>query len=137
MNDLWLKTAIAGVFFGAWPLIMNKSKLPANFSTIVFCGAGLMVATIPLFLKQTGGSLTGASWTIAIISGLVGGIGLLSFSGMLAKATPETVSTFFLVNLLIQISVPALYQVAITRNLSASRGLGFLAAGLAAYLLAH
>lgn len=134
MNDLWFKTLLSGVLFGIWPLLMNKSKLNGSVSAAVFCGVAFLTV-LPFAIKGLGGTIPEANWRFAILAAVVAGLALLSFNDMLAKATPENLSAFFVVNLLAQIAAPALYQAYVTRGLSFNRGAGFATAALAAYFL--
>jgi hypothetical protein len=134
MNDLQLRAVLTGLFFGGWPLLMNRSRLNGDVSSAVFCFFALMTV-LPLALKSVGHSLTNVNWVMAISAGFLAGLGLLAFNSMLAKANPVSVGTLVILMLVVQIAVPALYQVIVTRHLTASGTIGFAAAVTAAYFL--
>ncbi len=46
MGELQFKAIVAGVFFGIWPLLMNKSGLSGNVSSAVF-GLGVLMIVAP------------------------------------------------------------------------------------------
>ncbi len=72
---------------------------------------------------------------MAIGACVFGGFGLLAFSGMLSKATPQTVGALIVLMTVVRISTPALYQVIQDGGLTTSKMIGFAAALLAAFLL--
>lgn len=134
MNELQVRAILAGLFFGIWPLIMNRSRLNGNVSSAVFAfGAFLMVA--PFALRSIDKSLViSADWKMAAFAAICGGLGLLAFNGMLAKATSEKVSALFVLMIVVQIAIPAVYQVVITRSITPMKLLGFVAAAVSAFL---
>lgn len=134
MNELQIRAVLAGVLFGIWPLLMNRSGLNGNVSSAVFSLACL-AGTLPFALWSMGNSLATANWPIIAVAGVLGALGLLFFNGMLAKATSEKVGTLIVLAIVAQISIPALYQVVTNGGLTVSRGIGFAAAVLAAFLL--
>ena len=134
MNDLQIKAMLAGLAFGIWPLVMNKSGLNGNVSSAAFTLVAL-AGVLPFALKSMGGSLAGANWILVIIAGLIGACGLLLFNGMLAGATPKNVGTLFVAMIVVQTAIPALYQVGNDGHLSVQKAVGFVAAFVAAVLL--
>lgn len=133
MSDLQVKAILAGLFFGFWPLFMNKSGLKDNISSAAFCMIALMVI-VPFAIHDIR-ALQNAHWLMLIAAGTLGGIGLLFFNGMLSKATPERVGTLFIIMLVAQMIPPAIYQVVKDGGITISKGLGFLAGILAIFLL--
>jgi hypothetical protein len=135
MSDLYMKAVLAGLFFGIWPLLMNKSRLGGNISSVAFC-VGVFIVVSPFAIRSFNQSaLSNIDWKMVVAAVICGGIGLLSFNGMLAKAILKNVSSLFVVALVVQIAVPALYQVYLTRGISPTKGLGFAAAAISAFLL--
>lgn len=133
MNDLHVKAILAGLFFGVWPLLMNRSGLRGNISSAAFCLVALIVIA-PFALKSIDGFPT-ANWIAVIGAGLFGGFGLLFFGDMLAKATPEKVGSLFIIMLVFQMATPAIYQVIQDGGLTISKGLGFITAVATVLLL--
>ena len=134
MNELHLRAVLAGVFFGAWPLLMNRSGLTGNVSAAVFALGALIVVSPFAFYEFSGGAVS-VVWTMAIGACILGGLGLLSFNGMLSKATPETIGSLFVLTTVVQIAIPALYQVINSGGLTVSKAIGFAGAILVAFLL--
>lgn len=126
MNDLYLKAILAGLFFGVWPLLMNRSGLRGNVASAALCLVALIVI-MPFALKSIDG-FPAANWLVVVGAGLFCGIGFLFFNGMLAKATPEKVGILFIIMLVAQMATPAIYQVIKDGGLTISKGLGFAAA---------
>lgn len=136
MNDLQVRAVLAGVFFGIWPLLMNRSGLGGNVSSAVFALGVLMVVSPFAFYELQGGTVTKIIWIMAAGACIFGGLGLLSFNGMLSKATPKTVGSLFVLMMVVQISIPAVYQIFKDGELTISKVIGFAAAILAAFMLA-
>lgn len=132
--SLAVKALIAGIFFGLWPLFMNRSGLNGNVASIAFT-IGVLVCVTPFAIGSLRG-LEKTDWNMAIAASIVGAIGLLLFNVTLSKATPQNVSTYFAVMILAQVSVPAVYNIIVTGKLTASKGLGFLLAIISGVLLA-
>jgi len=133
MTELYVKALLAGVFFGIWPLLMNRSGLSGNLSSLIFTVVVLCGVT-PFAIGKVS-NISNANWYMAIGAGLAGAAGILLFNGMLAKATPQNVATLFIVMMLAQIAVPALYQMFLAGGLSLARGVGMVLAGISAVLL--
>ncbi|MGE5297781.1 MAG: hypothetical protein ACM3KM_01310 [Acidobacteriaceae bacterium] len=111
---------------------MNRSGLPGSVSSAVFSGV-VFLFVVPFALK--GGVATlDANWVMAIGAGVVAAVGVLQFNGMLAKAIPQNVGTLFVLMIVVQVAIPAIYQVVMT-GLTVTKAAGFLAAIVAAILL--
>lgn len=134
MNDLQIRAVLAGFFFGIWPLLLNRSRLSGDVSSAVFTFFAL-ITVLPLALRGMSHSLANANWGMAISAGFFAGLALLAFNGMLAKAPHENVGALVILMIVVQIAVPALYQVVITRRLTGPSSIGFAAAVAAAYFL--
>ena len=137
MDNLLVKAVVAGLFFGAWPLLMNRSGLSGNISSLVFA-AVVLVCVIPFSLRPifSGNTdLAQASWTMAILSGIAAAVGMMVFNGMLAKATPQSVGTLFVLMILVQTTVPVVYDAVMNGGISLTKAAGFVFAAVAAILL--
>lgn len=133
MNELQLKALFAGLFFGLWPLLMNKSGLSGNVSAMAF--SGLVLIFVSPFAIGELGHVSNIKWMMVIFAGLFGAIGVLCFNGMLAKATTQSVGTLFVLMIVVQTAVPAIYQGFINGGISLTKGIGFALAAIAAVLL--
>jgi hypothetical protein len=133
MNELTIKMGLAGALFGAWPLIMNKSGLDGMSSAAVFTTV-IALIVVPLALRA-GFTTAGSNLWLAVAAGCAGAIGLLLFNDVLSKATPPTVSRLFIIMIIVQTAVPALYHVVMNGELTFKTGLGFAAAAVTAILL--
>ena len=134
MNGIYVKCVVAGILFGIWPLLMNRSKISGNIAAAVFSFVGLM-CILPFAINGINKTLLGANWALAITAGIMGGFGLLLYNMMIAAATSERVGTLMIINLLLQIVTPAIYTVVVSRSLPLTKGIGFIAAVAAALLL--
>ena len=134
MTKLQALALMSGLFFGIWPLIMNRSGLSGYTSAAVFSLSCFALVT-PFALFNGVNQPANASWQIGIIAGLTAGVGLLLFNNMLAGAQKETVGMLFVMNLLVQVSVPVIYTTIQKGSYSPKRALGVAAAFVAVWLL--
>lgn len=133
MDNLQFKALLAGLFFGIWPLMMNRSGLTGNVSAVVMTSVSLMC--VAPFALGSMSNFAGVNWIMGVGAGVVAALGIMSFNGMLAKATPQTVSTLFVLMIVVQTAVPAIYNIAMNGGMSASRAIGFALAIVSAILL--
>jgi hypothetical protein len=133
MNELWIKAIVAGLCFGMWPLMMNKGGLSGNVASFVFAVVAA-IFILPFAVGSLGG-LAQARWSLVIGAASIGAVGLLSFVGMLTKATPASVSSLFVMMTIVQISCPVAYQIFVSGGMTATKGVGFGFAIVAAILL--
>ncbi len=133
MNTLQISSIAAGVFFGLWPLLLNKSGLSGNLSSVVYVGIVFLCVLPFVFLQQS--TVTNANWWMAIGAGVAGAAGVLLFNGVLAKSTPLNVGTLFVLMLVVQTAVPAIYSLIVNGGISVTKALGFGFAAIAAVLL--
>ena len=124
----------AGIFFGAWPLLMNRSGLHGLPAAILLSGfTTVCVVTVGMLTNNI--SFTGIHWGFALSAGATGAIGLIVFNAGLANATPAVVGKLFIMMILVQTAIPAVYHTIVNQHLDAKTGAGLLAAFTAAYLL--
>lgn len=131
---LLAQAILAGVFFGIWPLFMNKSGLNGNISSAVFC-IGVFMMLLPFAISGNGLTIPDANWKMVVPAVIFGAFGLMAFNGMLAGATAVNVGALFATMSVTQIVVAAGYQAIMSGSLSLTKGVGFAAAVLAAFLL--
>ncbi|KKS38964.1 MAG: hypothetical protein UV01_C0001G0040 [Parcubacteria group bacterium GW2011_GWA2_42_14] len=134
MNDLRVMAALAGIFFGLWPLFMNRSGLTGNVSSAAFCVAAF-IGVLPFAIKSGVASLATANWLMVAFAGLFGALGLLSFNGMLAGSSIQNVGNMFVLMTVVQIVVASVYQAMMNGHVSIDKIGGYVAAAMAAYLL--
>lgn len=132
--NLQLKAILAGVFFGIWPLFMNRSGLSGNVSSVFFCLTAL-IGVLPFALYSNGFALPPANWTMVALAGLFAAAGLLFFNGMLASASQQNIGTLLVFVFVVQIAIAALYQIVMSGRLPLDKACGYVAAVVAAYLL--
>lgn len=134
MGKLQGLAVMAGVFFGIWPLLMNRSGLSGNVATAAFT-AIVLIGVVPFAFASGGASLGSANWTAVALAGALGALGLLSFNGMLAGASTAAVGQLFVLMTVVQIAIPAIYHVVMTGDIQLTKLAGFAAAIVAAFLL--
>jgi len=133
LESLEIKSVAAGILFGIWPLLMNRSGLSGNLGTFVFAAA-VLLCVFP-FAVSSLQSIGTANWIWAVAAGILGAIGLIAFNTVLSKTTPQTVGTFFVLMIVVQTVVPAIYQAIMNGGLPFSKIVGFVFAAVAAVLL--
>ena len=131
--SLEIKSVIAGILFGIWPLFMNRSGLSGNLSTFVF--ASVVLLCVFPFAANSLQNIGNANWVWAIAAGVFGSMGLLAFNSVLSKATPQNVGIFIVLMIVVQTVVPAVYQAIMTGGLPFTKIVGFVLAAVAAVLL--
>lgn len=134
MNELQIRSIVAGVMFGMWPLFMNLSGLKGSVSAACY-GTMALVCILPIAYYENGWQIPPANWRFVLIAGLVGAVGLLCFNGMLAQASRNEVGKLFVLMIVVQTTVPAIYHTISNGQLRIDTLIGYLAAALAAFLL--
>lgn len=132
MNERTLLSAVAGVCFGVWPLVMNRARLDPFAAVIVFLVGSLLFAS-PAALFGQWGSVTSAQLRVAAIACLVSAAGTISFNRMLSITTPAEAPNLLLVMLVVQVAVPA--AMVLRQGASARQLAGVAAAAIAVVLL--
>lgn len=133
MDNLTTKAILAGLLFGIWPLFMNKSGLSGNTSSLAFATV-VLICLLPFSYKGIS-EIPQSAWWWAVVAGVIASLGLLAFNGMLAKATVANVGTLFVLMIVVQTAVPALYQCVMDGSISWTKGAGFVLAAASAFLL--
>lgn len=133
MEGLYVRAVVAGIFFGIWPLLMQRSGLNGMFSAFLYVGI-VLICVAPFALSNIG-SLENVQWWMVAGAGLTGAIGIIAFNDLLAKTTVDQVGMLFVVMILVQVLVPAIYHVVTNGGLSFTKGIGFVLAAGAAYCL--
>lgn len=122
-------TMLAGLFFGFWPLLMNRSGMKANTFTVMAVSFTL-VCVFPFFIKEFN-YFSGVNWKYAISAFATGTMGAVLFNNVLETATKKEVGYLFIVMTMIQISVPAVYSVMQSGGITMKTFFGFVFAVLA------
>ncbi len=133
MNELVIRAVIAGVGFGLWPLVMNRSGLAGNVSAAAF-SLIVFLCVMPIALMSDWSTIKTANWYFTVGAAVLSGSALIAFNGMLSKATLQEVGMLYLVVLMVEITLPAIYHV-INNGLSPLKALGFGLAVVTAVLL--
>lgn len=132
-SDPFVKAVLAGLFFSIWPILMNRSGLSGNWSSVsftFFCLLGI----IPFALME-GIPTVKANLVIVVVAGFVGSLGILQFNGMLSIVSPKEMGILFLTMVLVQITCAAIYRMVMAGGLEPIKLVGIAAALVAAYCL--
>lgn len=133
MDKLQIRAVIAGICFGIYPLLLNRSRLGGNMQSAVFCIL-VCLFVIPFAVKEVG-ELAHTYWAMVIGAGMASAMGMLSMTGFLAKASPVAAGTLIVMMIVTQTLVTAIYQVVMDKGVSFTRGLGFVLAAIAIVLM--
>ena len=135
LDHLSVRAMLTGISFGIWPLLMNRSGLSGNVSSLVL--VVVMLGCILPFSVGDLGSIIGPDikWTFAIGASFFGAAGILLLNNILAVATPQRVSPLLVLAFVLQMVVPAVYHVIVTSGVTLTKGTGFAFAITAAILL--
>ena len=133
MNELLLKAILAGVLFGCWPLFISKSGL-GSISATLLTTACTFLFVVPIALTN-GITIAGSRWWIAVVAGCMAGIGVLAFNDVMIKSKPTTAALMFVIMLVVQTMMPAIYHIAVNQQFSIKTIAGFIAAIIACILL--
>lgn len=125
---------LAGLFFGLWPLFMNRSGLSGNLSALAFSGL-VAIVVLPFAWKELGSNMSNVKILMVLAAGLLGGFGVMNFNGGLAKTEPKHLGTFFAIMIVVQTAVPAIYHAAMNGKLTWTQVAGFACAIAAGALL--
>ncbi len=126
---------MAGLCFGIWPLIMKSSGLNAIMAAFVLTTVSLLVY-LP-FLKGSfdQAALFRTGVILAVVAGLLNGIGTIAFQRMIGAKDLE-ISQVVLMVIIIQIVITAAGGRLFYHELfTIKKAFGVVAAGCAAYLL--
>lgn len=134
-----LGCSIAILPFALHSIVGGQHLANSNW-LVVFLAASMLVCSIILLLlalppETMRSSLAKTNWLIVAAAVTAGALGLLAFNSVMFKATRVQAPALFVLMLVIQISVPALYQAFITGGITLARGFGFVTAVITALLL--
>lgn len=132
MNERVLLSAVAGICFGLWPLVMNRVRLDPYVTVIVFLAGSLLFAS-PAAIFGNWSGISGSQLRVAAVACAISAIGSICFNRMLSTTTVAEVANMFLVMLVVQVAVPA--AVLLRSGASARQIAGLCAAALAVVLL--
>ena len=138
LRTAYIEVIIAGIAAGAWPLVMQRSGLIGAPVAVVYSAISLIAAIA--FLVSTGGfhgagQSASVNWWWAIGAGCLAALALLFLSDVVGKTSPVRLSTLYVVLLIVQISIPAIFYVVVNHGLTAKHALGFITAIVAVVLL--
>ncbi len=134
MNSLYVRAILAGLLFGIWPLVMNRSGLSGNLSSAIFAGVAFLIM-LPLAITGGFSSMQNARISFAVFAGIAGGIGVLFLNSMLAKVNRQNVGALLITMVLTQVAVTAIYHMYQGGEYSIRKILGVIAAIIAVILL--
>jgi drug/metabolite transporter (DMT)-like permease len=136
MNSAHIQVIIAGLLFGMWPLIYNRSGLSGNPGTLLFVAFMLVIIVPYVVFKKEVPSTPTIGWLIVFFASVVSAMGLFFFTDAIGRVPPQKASSLFVLMIVVQIMVPAIYEVLLKQSVSIKHAAGFICAILAAILLA-
>ena len=135
IDSLPVRAVFAGVLFGAWPLLMNRSGLSGNVSSLVLAMV-MFWCFLPFSVSGIGEIFASDTRLVfAVVASVLGGIGILILNNIIAKTTPQTISPLLVLLFVAQIAVPSIYHIIMAGGLTATKGVGVVFAIIAVILL--
>ena len=134
MSDLQIKAVLAGLAFAIWPLVISKSGFNGYVAAALYTFVGLLVI-LPFALGNLNGPMSTTGLAFAVVAGLIGAGGVIALNSMLSKSTPQNIGTLLITMFMVQLAVPAVYQMIKGGQMTVARGVGLVAAFAAAILL--
>lgn len=131
MNERALLSAVAGICFGLWPLVMNRLRLDPFVTVIIFLAGSLIIASPVAFFANWSG-ISGGQLKIAAVACAISAVGTICFNRMLATTTVGEVANMLLLMLVVQVAVPA---AVLLRNGASMRQVAGLGAAVVAIVL--
>lgn len=137
LRNVYVEVILAGIAAGAWPLVMQRSGL-IGAPVALLCGLIALIAATILIMAS--GGMQGQSqpiiWWIALGAGLLSALPFLLLGDVIGRTSATSLSTLYVLLLLVQISIPAIFYIVINHGVTLKQGIGFLLAIVAALLLA-
>jgi drug/metabolite transporter (DMT)-like permease len=131
MNTQALLSALAGICFGLYPIVLNRAKLDPMLTIVLYLlGTLILVSPVAFFAQWS--TLTVTQLRIGALACVFGAIATFCFNRMLATTPGEDVANMFLVMLVCQVAVPAAL---LLRNGASARQIAGLGAAAAAIVL--
>lgn len=136
MSKILLCALLSGLMFGIWPLYMSRSGLSGTTSTFLFVLI-LIAVVVPFALYQDIklSEIYESKWQFGVVAGICGAIGLLLFNYTLSNSTKENVGQLFIVMIIVQVSIPTIYHLVVSKNLTWQTLTGLVLAAVASVLL--
>jgi drug/metabolite transporter (DMT)-like permease len=119
-----IQMVLTGLVWGAWPILLRESGLKGNVSSAAF-SLGVLIVVMPFAWHTTGGTLPVANWTLVLLGVAFGAIGMLLFNNALANSPTTKMGLLFVTMTVVQIAVPAAYQIFKDGKLTTNRAIGF------------
>jgi hypothetical protein len=133
MRELFMRMVLAGLLFGATPILVNRSGLTGTTATLIGFGIAFFVM-IPVAMHK-GVTISGAHWWFMIAAAFTSIGASLLFNVALVEISPKIVGRISLIVLLMETAVFAAYQMYMNGQLSLRVAAGFAAAAIATVLL--
>ncbi len=134
MSLLQIQFILAGFFFGAWPLFMNRSGLSGILSSLILCGL-ITLFLLPLSINEFK-NIENANWVMVLSASAFSALGMILLGKGLFSANQNNVSSLFITLMVAQATVPAVYKIILTGgNITIKQILGFATAIMTAILL--
>ncbi len=125
---------LAGIFFGTWPMFMNRSGLNAYNASLTFTAVTL-VAVSPLAIWFRGQQTGVINWVVAISAGLIGAIGVLVYNHILSKASKDDIGNIIAAQVLMQVVTGAVCQAIVSSSMNPTKIIGFALAAVSVVLI--
>ena len=134
MNSSQMWSIVAGLFFGIWPLLMNRSGQSGSFNAAAFAGL-VFVFVLPFALKGGTQPFTAVSVLCVLLAGVAGAAGMLALTYMLSHTPGSRIGWMLVTMVLAQVTVSVLYQLLLDGDISLKKAVGLVIAVLAVWMI--
>ena len=133
MSDPRVLAALAGICFGFWPMLQNRSGVDGSWATAVMAGIAI-VAMIPSMATQGLPSTTTGGWTLLSTAGFIQAIGIFAMASLAIKVPGAELPKFLMIAYVIQACVPPAIQLS-AGGMTPWRAAGFVSGAFTIYAL--
>lgn len=133
MNLLYFKAVLAGVLFGIYPLLLNRSKVSGNIMSATFCLI-VCLCVLPFAVSEIK-NLRTANWGMLLGAGFMSAIAMMAMTSFLSQSKAEHVAILITLMIILQAAVTAAYQIYMNKGVTAEKLFGFVGAAVSIYLL--
>jgi len=134
MSQAQIQVLLAGIAFGAWPLIYNRGGVHWSIGLLTMTVVTLTMM-IPI-MYMYGVPRPSWQWGFPAMAGVVVTIGLFFFNDMLQKTPATEVAPLVVLTIVVQIAVTLVYHLSVNGHFSMLKLVGFALAVGAAFCLA-
>jgi len=128
MNKTLIFALTAGLSFGIWPIIMQRSGLNGYMQAFIFSVTLMLMTSVPAMTDY--GEVKSVKWSLAIIASVIAGFGTMFYTSSIARAfsMKQSLAMVILAQILVQTMVPVIIEAVQTKSIGMQRVIGCMLA---------